>query len=219
MECLVLPKDAPRNWVHPGEYEQQEKREAEKERKQKRTPNLTLLLLQVHKPSTDKAHLKCRHNHTDDDVDGESVDSDFIEGPNENADVVELNIRKSNRDNCEDKKQRTNDQIRLHMTHHAAMMFVAVVGVGVLFIECRCGVVGHGLQQVEDWKYEDPDKINQVPEEAGYFDAVAELLMVGVEEFCTALNRQPEVDEDKTSGEHVSTVETGDHEVTRKVGV
>ena len=76
-------------------------------------------------------------------------------------------------------------------------------------------MIGHGaLQKVKDWEYEDPDKVHQMPEEAGDFDSVAELLGIGVEQFRSALDGQPEINEANTPRQNVRTVETGDHEVS-----
>src|SRR3990172_6786889 len=66
------------------------------------------------------------------------------------------------------------------------------------------------LEKIECWEKKDPDKVNEVPVEAGYFDPVGEPLRLGVPHFAS---RSPEVEVDDDAAHHVQPMESGEREV------
>src|SRR5262245_62012259 len=69
------------------------------------------------------------------------------------------------------------------------------------------------LQQVENREEEDPDQIDEVPEEARVLDPVGEVLGIGLPELGA---RSPEVGVHSHAADHVQTVQAGEREVDRQ---
>ncbi len=72
------------------------------------------------------------------------------------------------------------------------------------------------LHQVEDREEEDPDQVDEVPEEAADFNTVGKPLRVRV---IHLTSEEHVVTEDKDTADHVQSVETRDGEVDRIVSV
>jgi hypothetical protein len=72
------------------------------------------------------------------------------------------------------------------------------------------------LHQIEDGENEDPDEVDEVPEETSDFDAIGEPFGVGIKHFAT---EEEIISEDQGTADDVETVETGDGEIDGVVGV
>src|SRR6266550_4140757 len=75
--------------------------------------------------------------------------------------------------------------------------------------------VVHDLEQIKKREDENPDQIDKVPEKAGYLDAVCQVFRVALIKFFA--DRQPHVNKDEHSAEHVHPMQTGDGEITGKI--
>jgi hypothetical protein len=53
------------------------------------------------------------------------------------------------------------------------------------------------LEEIEDGEYEDPNKINEMPEKPRNFDAIGKVLRIGLVQFRAALDREPKVQENQ----------------------
>src|SRR6185503_218092 len=71
------------------------------------------------------------------------------------------------------------------------------------------------LQEVKHREQENPDKINEVPEQAGNFDAVRVALRIGLPKPGAG---SPEVRDDKPASQHVQAVQRGEGEIDREIG-
>src|SRR5262245_43681588 len=71
------------------------------------------------------------------------------------------------------------------------------------------------LQQIEDREEEDPDQVEEVPEEARVLDAVREVLGIGLPELRPG---SPEVSIHRHAADHVQAVQSGEREVDRQEG-
>src|SRR5215212_5033117 len=71
-------------------------------------------------------------------------------------------------------------------------------------------VVCIGLQQVKGWEQEDPDQIDEVPEQARVLDPVREPLRVRLPELGA---RSPEIGVHRQPGEDVKHVQPGQGEI------
>src|SRR3954469_25599209 len=72
------------------------------------------------------------------------------------------------------------------------------------------------LEQVENGKEEDPDQIDEVPEQSGVFHPVGEVLGIGLPELGA---RSPEAAVYHDAADHGQHMEAGEREVDRQEGV
>ena len=72
------------------------------------------------------------------------------------------------------------------------------------------------IQEVKQGEEEDPDKIDEVPEQAADFDAVGQMFGVLLEALVV---KAEEVGKNQGADDHVSTVKTGEREVDGVVRV
>src|ERR1700739_2144509 len=77
------------------------------------------------------------------------------------------------------------------------------------------GWVVHGLEQIKKRKDKNPDKIDKVPKQPGNLDAVGEMLGIALVDFFA--DRQPHVEENQNTTEHVRSVQSGDRKITREI--
>jgi hypothetical protein len=73
------------------------------------------------------------------------------------------------------------------------------------------------LEEIEDGKYKDPNKIDEMPEQPRNFDAIGKVLRIRLVQLRATLNWKPKVQENQDTAEHVKTVKTGDQKVGREV--
>src|ERR1700730_3873711 len=78
------------------------------------------------------------------------------------------------------------------------------------------GRIVHASEQIKEREDKNPDKIDKVPEESADFDAIGQ--MFGIALIKSLADWQPHVNENDYAAEHVRPVQTGDGEVTGKIG-
>src|SRR5207302_4614179 len=72
-------------------------------------------------------------------------------------------------------------------------------------------------EQIEKRKNENPDQIDKVPEQSRNFHAIGQVFRIPL--IKSLANGKPHVNEDQHASEHVETVQSGNGEVTREIGV
>src|SRR6187200_2967309 len=71
------------------------------------------------------------------------------------------------------------------------------------------------LKQVKEREDEDPNQVDEVPEESGHLDAIGKMLRVFPVEPGA---RTPEEGENQDSTENVQAMQAGDHEIRGEIG-
>src|SRR5205823_13386068 len=112
---------------------------------------------------------------------------------------------------CEKQEQYANHQIAHDVLVDAVRVFLMLGG-----ILRDIGRVVHGSKQIKKRKNKNPDKIDEVPEEAGHLDSIGQVLGIALVNFFA--DRQPHVNEDEHPAQHVQTMQTGNGKVARKIG-
>ena len=73
-----------------------------------------------------------------------------------------------------------------------------------------------GLQQIQNREQEDPNQVDEVPEQSGNFDAVGVTFGLGLPHLCA---RTPNVKDHQRAADDVQRVQAGEREVNREVGI
>src|SRR5262245_40980424 len=72
-----------------------------------------------------------------------------------------------------------------------------------------------GSEQIKQREHKNPDQVDKMPEESAHLDAIRQMFRVALINFFT--DRQPHVNEDDYSAQHVQTVQTGNREIAGEI--
>src|SRR4029077_9378075 len=75
--------------------------------------------------------------------------------------------------------------------------------------------VVHGLEQIEKRKDENPDKIDKVPEQTADLHAIGEVFGISLVNFFA--NRQPHVEKNEDTAQHVRAMQSGNRKIAGKI--
>ena len=118
---------------------------------------------QMHEHGGNSSRLQCRHQHGDADV-------GFARS--------EIDVGKSDGYGGKREQERTYHQITANVFLYTVRVFL------VLFRILRnIGRIVHGLEQIKQREYENPDQIDKVPKQAAHFDAISQMFRIALIKF------------------------------------
>ncbi len=76
--------------------------------------------------------------------------------------------------------------------------------------------VVHDLEQIKKWEYKNPDQIDKVPEQTANLHAIGEVFGISLVNFLA--DRQPHIEKNEDTSEHVRAMQSSDREIAREIG-
>src|SRR4029077_18026414 len=123
---------------------------------------------------------------------------------------TEVDVRQRDGDHGKREQERAHHQITSYVLLYAVRVFLVF-----LRILRNIRWIVHALEEIKKRKYKNPDQIDKVPEKAAHLDAIRQMFRVALVKFLA--DRQPHVNEDDHSGQHVQAVQTGNCKITGEI--